>query len=388
MREPYAKPFGRGGTFHGLQTMPAERFTMAVSELNRRGWRVATHAVGDAAIEQVLTGYEAADAEGSIGDRRWTIEHGFIVAADQLARIRELGLVVSAQHHLYVAGPSRERYWGRARAERVTSVRTYLDHGIAVSLGSDSPVVPFSPLQVLYRATRSRWRMPAWTRRRRPASPRRCSAVGTGREGFRPARGGPGPRRPLLRPPLCRRRREAGSTAPRRSRGPPGRPGPSVLLLDDNVPKIPLGRGLFQDGAYPPQQAHAPFRIGTAYQDLYPEHADFSPDPVNEDGRPRRGADRDREARHPSVDRHRQRAHGVREPRDPADPRDCGYRHRDCHLDRRHPAPAWKTTSKSPAAAAIRPSIRRALRSDDQQPAPITDLQAAVNDAIAALDRT
>ncbi len=45
------------------------------------------------------------------------------------------------------------------------------------------------------------------------------------------------------------------------------------------------------------------------------------------------------------------------------------------------------TTSKSPAAAAIRSSTRRALQSDDQQPVPITDLQAAINDAIAALDR-
>ena len=115
MREPYAEPFGRGGTFHGLQNMAADRFTMAVSELNRRGWRVATHAVGDAAIDQVLAGYEAANAGGSIGHRRWTIEHGFIVAADQLARIRELGLALSAQHHLYVAGPSLEQYWGRSR---------------------------------------------------------------------------------------------------------------------------------------------------------------------------------------------------------------------------------------------------------------------------------
>ena len=153
MREPYAEPLGRGGTFRGLQTMPADRFTIAVSELNRRGWRVATHAVGDAAIDQVLAGYEAADARRSIGDRRWTIEHGFIAAADQLARIRELGLVLSAQHHLYVAGPSLEQYWGRSRAECVTPVRTYLDHGIAVSLGSDSPVVPFPPLRVLYHFT-------------------------------------------------------------------------------------------------------------------------------------------------------------------------------------------------------------------------------------------
>lgn len=44
------------------------------------------------------------------------------------------------------------------------------------------------------------------------------------------------------------------------------------------------------------------------------------------------------------------------------------------------------TTSKSPAAPAIQSSIRRPLRSD-QPPAPITDLQAAVKDAIAALDR-
>ncbi len=31
-----------------------------------------------------------------------------------------------------------------------------------------------------------------------------------------------------------------------------------VLLLDDNVARVPLGRGLFQDGAYAAQRAHAP----------------------------------------------------------------------------------------------------------------------------------
>ena len=32
-----------------------------------------------------------------------------------------------------------------------------------------------------------------------------------------------------------------------------------VLLLDDNVPSIPLRRGLVQDGEYAAQQAHASF---------------------------------------------------------------------------------------------------------------------------------
>ena len=35
----------------------------------------------------------------------------------------------------------------------------------------------------------------------------------------------------------------------------------------------------------------------------------------------------------------------------------------------------------------MRASIRRALRTDDQVPSPISDLQAAVAEAIAALDR-
>ena len=90
MREPCAEPFGRGGTFHGLQTMPADRFTMAVSELNRRGWRVATHAVGDAAIDQgdlhvgaVMIGIAAwlVVPIGSAPKRRWHAQVPGIVAA-------------------------------------------------------------------------------------------------------------------------------------------------------------------------------------------------------------------------------------------------------------------------------------------------------------------
>ena len=150
MREPYAEPWGRNGTFYGLQTMPQDVYTDVVGELNRRGWRVATHAVGDAAIDQVLAGYAAAHAARSIADRRWVLEHGFVPGEDQFDRIRELGLAVSAQHHLYVAGPSLEKYWGRSRAEWMTPVRSYIDRGIAVSLGTDSPVVPYPPLWVIY----------------------------------------------------------------------------------------------------------------------------------------------------------------------------------------------------------------------------------------------
>lgn len=153
MREPYEEPWGEGGTFRGLQTVPTERYIETVRELHRRGWRVATHAVGDAAIDLVLEGYEAANADAPIDGLRWVIEHGFLPRDDHFPRMRALGLSVTAQNHLYVAAPSLVKYWGAERAAWTTPVRAYLDAGIPVSLGTDSPVVPWDPWWMLHHFT-------------------------------------------------------------------------------------------------------------------------------------------------------------------------------------------------------------------------------------------
>jgi len=150
MREPYVEPWGEHGTFYGVNTMKQAAYTDVVTELNREGWRVATHAVGDAAIDEVLAAYEAANAERSIRGRRWTLEHGFIPEPDQFPRMKALDLVISAQDHLYLAGPSLVSYWGPKRAAMTTPMRTYLDRGFVVAGGTDSAVVPYPPLWVIY----------------------------------------------------------------------------------------------------------------------------------------------------------------------------------------------------------------------------------------------
>lgn len=150
MREPYEEPWGEEGEYHGLQTMETDAFRAVVRRLNQLGWRVATHAVGDAAIDLVLDAYEEADQDSPIGDLRWTIEHGFIPAPDHFPRLRALGLTVTAQNHLYVAAPSLVSYWGPDRAALTTPVGWYVSEGVPVSLGTDSPVIPYNPFWVLY----------------------------------------------------------------------------------------------------------------------------------------------------------------------------------------------------------------------------------------------
>lgn len=153
MREPYEEPWSEGGTFHGLQTVPGESFIQSVVELRRAGWRAATHAVGDAAIDLVLDGYRAADSVAPLEGERWVLEHGFIPREDHFPVIRELGVVASVQDHLYLAAPSLVEYWGPERAAWTTPLRAYIEADISVSLGTDSPVVPYDPWWVLHHFT-------------------------------------------------------------------------------------------------------------------------------------------------------------------------------------------------------------------------------------------
>ena len=150
MTEPYEKPFDEGGSYRGLNTLKTENFAGIVKEANREGWRIATHTVGDAAMDEVIAGYEAANAEQSIVGKRWAIEHAFIPRQDHFPRIKKLDVVISAQDHLYLAGPSLVKMWGAKRAAWVTPVRAYLDAGIKVAGGTDSAVVPYPPLWVFY----------------------------------------------------------------------------------------------------------------------------------------------------------------------------------------------------------------------------------------------
>ena len=76
-----------GGTF--------ENFVNAAKLCNRYGWRVATHALGDAAIDFVLDVYEAADQESPISEKRWSIEHGYFLHPEHYDRIKKLGRVMA-----------------------------------------------------------------------------------------------------------------------------------------------------------------------------------------------------------------------------------------------------------------------------------------------------
>ena len=64
--------------------------------------------------------------------------------------MKKLGLYLSAQNHLYLAGPSLVKYWGPSARGWTTPVKAYLDAGHSGVGGTDAAVVPYPPLWVIY----------------------------------------------------------------------------------------------------------------------------------------------------------------------------------------------------------------------------------------------
>jgi len=127
---------------------PAE-YTKAVTELDRRGFQVFTHAIGDRAIRTALDAYEAAQKTNHTTDARHRVEHIETVSAADIPRFGQLGVIASFQPLHAYPDDDTLKVWARnvgpERAQRAWAWHSIESHGGRLAFGSDWPVVTMNP---------------------------------------------------------------------------------------------------------------------------------------------------------------------------------------------------------------------------------------------------
>jgi hypothetical protein len=132
---------------HGMLAMPEEELRSIVRSAHRARWQIATHAIGDRAVDEVIDAYAAALEEMPRRDHRHRIEHGGVASDTAVRRMAELGLIPDPQgRFIGELGDGMIRALGPERVRQCYRGRSLLDAGIELPGSSDRPVVDGAPL--------------------------------------------------------------------------------------------------------------------------------------------------------------------------------------------------------------------------------------------------
>ncbi|MEO8451650.1 MAG: amidohydrolase family protein, partial [Gemmatimonadota bacterium] len=140
-------PYRHAAT-QGVLRFGEDELLALAREAGDAGWRIATHAIGDVAIDQVLRVYRALP----VGGPRHRIEHLGLPDSRQLSRAARLGVIAVPQSvFIHELGRNFRAYLPESLLGRAYPIRAMLDAGLTVALSSDAPVVeddsPFRGMQ-------------------------------------------------------------------------------------------------------------------------------------------------------------------------------------------------------------------------------------------------
>lgn len=130
-------------------TWEPQTFKDAVRTLHDTGLQICVHCVGDAAVDLTLDAFEEAMNANPRPDPRHRIEHCILSTPQATQRMKDLGVVVSTQpQFIRLGGDAYAPMLGEERARRAIVTHEWLEAGVPVALGSDSPATPWYTPQV------------------------------------------------------------------------------------------------------------------------------------------------------------------------------------------------------------------------------------------------
>ncbi len=144
--EPYDTEAGMPANYKGTPRWEMDKLKAALEAIDKAGYQVHVHAIGDGAARQVLDVIEYAFEKNGKRDARHTITHLDLIQKEDIARMGNMGVIAAMQPIWFYKNPT---YWelelkmlGQERFERMYAVKDMLDAGVTMTGSADNPIIP------------------------------------------------------------------------------------------------------------------------------------------------------------------------------------------------------------------------------------------------------
>ncbi len=147
------EPYLNRGESRGELNFEPDRLAKLVTRLDREGFQVHIHAIGDRAIRVSLDAHEAAQRANGVRDARHHIAHLELIEPEDIPRFRDLGVIANFQPLWAFADPYVRDLTlvplGPKRSRWIYPIASVLKTGATMAAGSDWPVTSLNPLEAI-----------------------------------------------------------------------------------------------------------------------------------------------------------------------------------------------------------------------------------------------
>lgn len=147
LHEPYLHlPGSRGALLCNFDSLK-----IVCAELEKAGFGIHVHAIGDAAVTATLDAFDYARQNSGSTDSRNIITHLQLVRGSDIPRFRSLNVTAAVQPFWFIKDEYyhdiQVPYLGQERADKEYPMKSFFDNGVNVASSSDYPVtMPPNPL--------------------------------------------------------------------------------------------------------------------------------------------------------------------------------------------------------------------------------------------------
>lgn len=142
--EPYEPAEGQDPDYRGTPYIEQKDMSEFVAEVNKAGYQVQIHAMGDAGVNYALNAFEYSNKVNGAKDYRNMIAHVTLITKEDVKRMAQMKVIGTMQplwwYYNPVFGPLEDITLGKERTASEYRMREMMDAGVMITGSIDYPV--------------------------------------------------------------------------------------------------------------------------------------------------------------------------------------------------------------------------------------------------------